>query len=250
VIKINTFEKFNMKGSTFLEGFPGVGLVGPMAISYVVDKLKMTYVGYIDSDDFPPLVSIHATKPMPPIRIYFSEKSKVSCVFAEFPIPVNLIHELTNAVYAFAKDNGASNIVSIGGLPVQNVDGKTVFVVASNEKALAEATKIGLKPIAEGVSAGVSALLLLKASMDKFPATNILIPINQQGIINPGYAELAIVTLNKLINLKIDVEALEKEARAVEAKIKELMKKSQETHEGYKKATDGAPAVSGPSMYA
>jgi uncharacterized protein len=245
MIKINLFDKISLKGGTFIEGFPGVGLVGPMAISYIIDKLAMSYVGSIESDDFPPLVSIHDNKPLPPVRLYWSPKLKVFTVFAEFPMAMNLIHPLSDAIFAFLEENGISKIISIGGLPVPAPYGKTVFVVASNDKSLSEAVKAGMKPVSEGVSAGVSALLLLMASKGNIPAINILIPLNE-GIIDPGNAELAIVTLNKLMNLKIDIDALDKEAKAVEAKIRELLKKSQETHETYKRSVGG----SGPSMYA
>lgn len=244
-IKINIFDKFNAKGGTFIEGFPGIGLVGPMAISYIIDKLKMKYVGFIDSEDFPPLVSIHGNKPMPPIRVYFSDKFKMLSVFAEFPIPMNLIHQMTDTIFDFLNENGVTKVISIGGIPTQNPNGETVFVVASNDKALGEATKAGLKPIAEGVSAGISALLLLRSATDGISSTTILVPVSQN-YIDPGTAELAIVALNKLMNLKIDIDAIDKEAKAVESKIKELLKKSQETHDTFKKSTDGT----GPSMYA
>jgi predicted ATP-grasp superfamily ATP-dependent carboligase len=131
---------------------------------------------------------------------------------------------------------------------MQNPDGESVFVVASNDKALAESTKAGLKPIAEGVSAGVTALLLLKSSTDSISSTAILVPV-AQAFIDPGTAELAIVALNKLMNLKIDVEAIDREAKAVESKIKEIIKKSQETHDTFKKSTGGGSGT-GPSMYA
>jgi hypothetical protein len=44
-----------------------------MAISYMIDKLQMKYVGYLESESFPPLVSIHKSEPMPPIRVYCRE---------------------------------------------------------------------------------------------------------------------------------------------------------------------------------
>lgn len=245
MININLFDKLDLKGATFIEGFPGIGLVGPMAISYIIDKLGMDYVGFLESKDFPPLVSIHNNKPMPPIRIYFSKKLKIISIFAEFPIPINMISEISDDIYDFLQSNGISKIVSIGGLPVQNPSKNMVYTVTSNEKALAEATKAGMKPVPDGVSAGVSALLLLKASRGNISSTNILVPLNQ-AIIDPGNAEVAILAINKLMNLKIDVDDLDKEAKAVEAKIREILTKSQETHEGLKKSSSGA----GPSMYA
>ncbi len=48
------------------------------------------------------------------------------------------------------------------------------------------------------------------------------------------------------MNLKIDVTELDKEAKMVEAKIREIINKHKESHDTYKKAVEST----GPSMYA
>ena len=244
MIKIKIMKKKDLKGYTLIEGFPGMGLVGPMAISYIVDKLGMEYVGYLESGDFPPLVSIHRSVPMPPIRVYVNDKYKVATVFAEFAIPMELIYELSNVVYSFVKDNGISSIYSIGGIP-KTEDQDKVFALASTSELVKSVEKAGLKPIEEGVATGVSAILLENSAQDKFPDISILVPITQN-IIDPKYAEQAINSLNNLLHLNIDTAELEKEAKMVDEKIRELIKKHTETHDDYKRAIDS----SGPSMYA
>ena len=239
------FGKKDFKGYTFIEGFPGIGLVGPMVISYVIDKLELEYVGYLQSPDFPPLISIHNYKPLPSIRIYSSKKYKILTVFAEFPIPINMTYEVSETVYKIIKQNGIVKLVSIGGMPVQNPDNKKVFAVVSDEKFAKEVSKLGIMLVPEGVSAGVSGQLLLRAATDSLPAIDLLVPVDRN-MVDPSYAELAITYINKLMNLNIDVQELEKESKEVQAKIKDLMKKNKETHDSYKNNVEGA----GPSMYA
>ena len=41
MIEIKLVKDVDMKGATLIEGFPGIGLVGPMAVSYIIDKLNM-----------------------------------------------------------------------------------------------------------------------------------------------------------------------------------------------------------------
>ncbi len=244
MIDIKLFKDVNLKGYTFIEGFPAAGLVGPMAISYIIDKLEMEYVGYLESNRFPPLISVHKNEPMPPIRIYVSEKQKIVTIFAEFAITLDLVYDVSNVVYDFVRKNGITYIYSIGGIPSQG-DDRIPFVVASTENATKSAENAGLKPIKEGVATGVSALLLSKAAMDSINDMDIMVPVHQN-IIDPIYAEIAIDSLNKLMKLNIDVTDLDKEAKAAEAKIKELIKRHKETHENYKKNVDDT----GPSMYA
>jgi len=247
MINIKLNQKVDLKGYIFLEGFPGAGLVGPMALSYIIDKVGMKFVGYIESDDFPPIAAVHDEKPMPSIRIYINDKLKIVTVLAEFAIPIEQTNEFTNALYNFIKENKISRIISVGGMPSsqQNIDNENVFAIVSNDALKKEVQKAGLKLIGEGIATGISAVLMLKSSMDSVSDISILVPIDPN-ILDPKYAELAIKSLNKLINLNIDVSELDKEAKEVEAKIRELLKKSKETQDAHKRAID----QTGPSMYA
>jgi uncharacterized protein len=245
MIEIKLFKDVDFKNSLFIEGFPGTGLVGPMALSYIIDKLKLSYVGYVESDMFPPLVSVHENKPMSPVRVYYSDKAKIATIFAEFAIPINAIYKLSEVIYDFIKDNKFSKIISISGIQSPSNAGKTVFSIASTDETLKEAVNSGLTPIADGVSVGVGALILSRATIDGLPDINILVPVESE-VVNPKYAEFAINSLNKLMDLNIDVTELEKEARDVEAKIRDLLKKGKDVHDDYKKVLSD----SSPSMYA
>ena len=247
MIEIKITEKAELKGTTLIEGFPGAGLVGPMAISYIIEKLNMKYIGHINSDSFPPLIAIHGDKPMPPVRIYYSEKANLVTILAEFAIPLNVTHELANTLYDFIKQNGIARIVSIGGIPSQQpIEPETVFAITSTDALKKETQKAGMKQVGEGVATGVSALILLNAVLDGLSDISVLVPVDPN-ILDPKYAEVAIVSLNKLIDLNVDVKELDKEAREVESKIKELLKRNKEMQEAHKKSVGDD---TGPSMYA
>jgi len=244
-MEIKFVKDIDLKGATLIEGFPGLGLVGPMTTSYVIDKLEMEYVGYIDSADFPPIVSIHGGKPYPPVRLYYTAKKKILAVFSEFTIPMALINELSGKLFGLIKEKQVSQIISVGGMPARDEDDKSVYAIASTTDALKTAQKSGLNAVVEGVSAGVSAQLLLNACRANIPDINILVSVNPS-IIDPKYAEQAINSINKLLNLNIDVTELEKEAKEIEAKVRDMMKKSKESHDNMKDAGSYGP----PSMYA
>ncbi|MEM3841171.1 MAG: PAC2 family protein [Candidatus Micrarchaeaceae archaeon] len=241
--------KKSLSGYTFIEGFPGAGLVGPMAINYIIEKMKMENIGYISSEKFPPLVSIHEDVPMQPVRIYISEKLKIITVFAEFAIPIELTYELGSTIYSdIIKKTGISRVISISGIPTQQEEPpKQVFGVASSKKLVKDVIeKNGLKPIGDGMATGINALILGWAMADSIDDINILVPINP-ALIDPEYAVLAIKSLNSILGIDVDTAELDKEAKVVEAKIRELMKKARETHENFKKT---ASDDTGPSMYA
>ena len=247
MIQMKLFGECNLKGYTLIEGFPGIGLVGPMASSYMIEKEGMEYIGYIDSDMFPPLAVIHDKKPMYPARIYKDDKYKLVILISEFTIPSVLIHQLGTEITEFIRKSGITQIVSIGGMPSQKPS-DIAYVTSPDRDQLKKATGQGLKAIDEGVVAGVSAVLLTNASQFKIPMLNLLVEVNPE-MPDPKYAEVAISALNKALGIKIDLDELEKEAKDVEERLREMVKKVKDSHEHYSKAADTTPST-GPSMYA
>ena len=102
-MQIKLTKDLDFEGFTFLEGFPGIGLVGAMSISYVIEKLGLENIGYLESEEFPPLMSIHDGIPMHSIRIYASEKYKIITIFSEFSIPASTTYKITDALIEFIK---------------------------------------------------------------------------------------------------------------------------------------------------
>ncbi len=244
MIQIKLLKEQNLKNYTIMEAFPGIGLVGPMAGSYMIEKLKMEYIGHIESDQFPPITTIHHSIPMFPARIYKNEKLKLLLFMSEFTISPLLVYQLALEILAFARKYGAEKIVSVGGMPAQKpVD--TIYIASSNSAILKKAQKMGLKAIEEGVVSGVSAALLVGAAEYKIPAFDILVEVNPS-ITDPKYAEIAIEGLNKVLDIDIDLSELDKEAKIVEAKIREMLSKVKNTHDQYASSSEST----GPSMYA
>ncbi|MDE1834769.1 MAG: proteasome assembly chaperone family protein [Candidatus Micrarchaeota archaeon] len=244
MIEIKLFKTYDLKGYTLIDAFPGIGLVGPMAGSYMVEKLKMEYIGYIDSDAFPPIAAIHSGTPVFPARLYMDKKFKLIVALSEFVIPSTSVYLLSRELLAFIRKNGISRVISISGMASQKPS-ETVFVTSPDQGVMKKAAKGGLKPIEAGVVAGVGAVLMINAFQYNVVSMNILVEVNPQ-IMDPKYAEIAITGLNKIIDIDIDLKDLDEEAKAVESKIRDMLKKMKESPEHYNKAAE----ATGPSMYA
>ncbi len=244
MIEIKLFKDYNLKNYTLIDAFPGVGLVGPMAGSYMIEKLKMEYIGYIDSNEFPPIAAIHYGTPMFPARLYKDDKYKLIVAMSEFVIPAGTVYELSRELLAFVRKNGISKTISISGMPSQKPS-ENVFITSPDGETLKKAAKLGMKTISEGVVAGVGAVLMTNSNQFKVESMNILVEVNPQ-MMDPKYAEIALRGLNKLINIDIELKSLQEESKIVEAKMRDVLKKVKETPEHYNKAAE----ATGPSMYA
>jgi len=243
MIEIKLFKNYDLKGYTLIDAFPGVGLVGPMAGSYMIEKLKMEYIGYIESAEFPPIAAIHNGNPMFPARIYKDDKFKLVVAISEFVIPAGSVFQLSREILAFIRKYGMTRMISISGMPSSKPSG-IAFVTSPDAATLKKAAKQGLKTINEGVVAGVGAVLMTSSDQLKIESMNILVEVNPQ-IMNPKYAEIAIIGLNKILDIDIDLKDLEEEAKVVETKMRDILKKMKETPEHYDKAAD----ATGPPMY-
>ncbi len=244
MIEIKLFKDYSLKNYTLIDAFPGVGLVGPMAGSYMIEKLQMEYIGYIDSNEFPPIAAIHYGKPMFPARLYKDDKYKLIVAMSEFVIPAGTVYELSRELLAFVRKNGISKTISISGMPSQKPS-ENVFITSPDDEIIKKANKLGMKTISEGVVAGVGAVLMTNSNQFKVESMNILVEVNPQ-VRDPKYAEIALRGLNKLINIDIELKSLQEESKIVEAKMRDVLKKMSETPEHYNKAAE----ATGPSMYA
>jgi uncharacterized protein len=243
MLDIVLHKDMNLRGYTLIEGFPGAGLVGPMAASYIIEKLGMASIGHIESDLFPPIAAVHDGVPMHTARIYADSKNKLVVVLSEFTIPQSVVYQLAGELLSFVRKSGIKEIVSIGGMPSEKPT-DTAYVISSQPDVVKRAIREGLKPVREGVIAGVSALLITGAKEFNIPTTDVLVEVNPL-IMDPKYAEVAIGGLSKLLGIIVDTEELESEAKEVEARVREMLKQAKSSHEHYSKATEevGPPSV-------
>lgn len=242
MIKTILFEKHDFKGYTLVDGFPGYGLVGTIAANYLVDKLNMEFIGYVESNHFPPVAAIHDGKPLPPLRIYKSTKNKLVVFISEFMLPKQLIFLTAETIYEWCKDNKIKKIVSMGGISIRGKQDE-VFGLASEPKDLKALGDLGVIPIKEGATTGINALLLIKSSMNgKIPVVALLAE-SKPDFVDPLGAALVLTALSDYLEVKVDTQDLIKEATIIESKLKESMATAETADKTY-------PDVSSKHMYA
>lgn len=221
---INTvlFDEHDFKGYTLVDGFPGYGLVGTIAGNYLVDKLKMEFIGYIESKYFPPVSAIHDGKPMPPLRIYKSTKHKLVVFISEFMFPKQMIYTMAETMYKWCEKNKVKKIVSMGGISIRGLQDE-VFGLSSDSKELKKLGDSGVIPIKEGATTGINALLLIKASMrGKIPVVSLLAE-SKPDFVDPLGAALVLTALSDYLNISVDTKELIKEAAIIENKLKDAI---------------------------
>lgn len=230
-----------VNGYTLIEGFPGIGLIGTIAVGYLAEKQKTEEIGYIVSKKFPPMASIHKGKPLFPARIYVDHKHKLVLLFSEFVIPASTVYDIADGIIAWAKENKIKRIISLAGMTShQDVQKSEVYGIASTNEMMKVLEEHKVKVITEGVTTGVSGILMAKCNAQKFPALSLLIE-TEHGYPDPGAAAELLEKLEEFLGYDIKTADLLKEAQEIEGKMKKMLTQIKMGKIKYKEAEEKTP---------
>ena len=103
------------KEITLLTGFPGSGLVGSIALQYLVENAGFTHLGNITSRFLPQISLATNGLAQAPIRLY--EKDNFVAVLADVPIPPQVSYEISAGLIEwFSGKSAITELVVIGGV--------------------------------------------------------------------------------------------------------------------------------------
>lgn len=228
------------KNSIIIEGFPGVGFVGAIAAAYMVDQLKMDYVGYIKSDRIPSIVTIHNLKLHRSMRIY--AKDDLIIVVSELIIPSRVVQEISDAIVKWFEKIEPRQVISlagVAGMGIKDSEEHTIFGISTNSEMNEKIGEIGVKVISDGVLAGIAADLLIYCDENNIPATSLM--VETKHLPDPMAAVSVLKILNKLLNLQMSLKHLIDEGKKIEKLFKELTEQIKRGREKYRKMEGYSP---------
>lgn len=235
-------KKKKLNGYTLIEGFPGMGLVGTIATKYLTEQLEFEEIGYIESNMFLPVIRIHDGLPVYPSRIYVNKKNKIAVLLSEQIISTKIMNTLSKEVIKWIKAKGISRVISLAGIKTDEKEGEKVYAIACNEKSKKEVKKHKIELIGEGLTTGVTALMLLELRKEgKLTAYSLLANVN----LSADYKAAAklVTELNKVMGLKINIKPLMEEAKKTEKMLVDHLQKLKETQETVEKFGKETPAT-------
>jgi uncharacterized protein len=206
-----------------LLGFPGSGLVGTIALQYMVDQLEFEQIGSITSRYFPPLAMMNKGLVNDPVRIY--QKNDIAAVVADIPIHPTICYEISNGLIDWLSHYKPREVLTIAGI-ITNEPEKRVFGVATSTEALQRIQDHTLLlPI--GSISGIASSLLMECKIRNIPAFGLLgETVNAP---DPRASAATIEVLNKLYNLGLDTQPLIEQAVEIEQSMGKLAEEVQQS---------------------
>lgn len=204
----------NLKGSTLVTGFHGVGQTGYIATSYMIHALKAERIGFVEVSNPPPWVGTAEGGLVTPFEVY--RRKNTVLVKLEFSPHRSEEAEFAKSLSNWAVKNKFRDAILIGGLDSSFKQDSEDFCIVPTGAYLDHA-KLFKAPILEPglLVYGPLAVMLSEFEIHNFPAIAVL-PYAEPARADPAAAALAIRKIMKAYNLKMDVDELVKDAKFIE----------------------------------
>ena len=215
--------KTHRKKVTLVVGFPGAGLVGSISANYLIEKMNLRQVAFVDSDYVLPTIIYIGGRLRHPFRIYSNKERTLYIMVCEapvMPVGINSIMDLI-ATWALRYDIGEVIVldgIASPGLPAfdrtpeilrSNFTDEVDIALASSKKPhQADDSSVDLKEkpkVRSAVIAGLSAGVLEACLSSNIACTGILIPTTS-GVPDPEGAAILLETISKIPNVHIEVD--------------------------------------------
>jgi len=239
---IKVFKKPKLKNPIFVEGLPGVGNIGRVAVGYIIEELKAEKFADLRSRHFFPFVMLHEDYKIHLLKNQFyylkaKKKGQRDIIFLVGDcqsLSPEGHYEVANTILDFIKGFGVKDIITIGGLATGEIEDKPgVLGAVSDEKLMKRYKNCGIEFDAGkkvGYIVGATGLLLGLGKEKGMEGVCLLGETSGFPIVtDPKAAEVVLDSLTKMLHIKIDMSKLEKRVKEMEKfiqKVEDLQKKA------------------------
>ncbi|WP_135662786.1 proteasome assembly chaperone family protein [Halorhabdus rudnickae] len=234
--EIEELEAVDLESPVLVEGLPGVGHVGKLAVEHLLEELDSTLVRRVYSTHFPPQVSVkdgdvqlasaefHAVTP--------DEGRDLLVLSGNHQAQDNAGHYgLVSTFLDVGESFGVEEIIALGGVPTgELIEEYDVIGAATTDDMTADLEGAGVafrENEPAGGIVGVSGLLLGMGKRQGTPAA-CLMGETSGYLVDPKSAQAVLEVLQDLLGFEVDYSSLEERADEME----EVVRKIQEMEQG------------------
>ena len=229
-------KKPNLRNPIFIEGLPGIGNVGKVAVDFIIDELKAKKLYEISSYTFPHSVFVNEDNlvELPTIEIFykkFNSKHDLLLLAGDVqPIDEVSSYEFSEKMLDLVQQFKGKKIITLGGIGLAEIPKKPkVYCTGNSKKIIKEyQSRIVCNELygVVGPIVGVSGLLIGLAGKRKIDAISLLAETyGHPMFLGVKGAKAIVKILDKKLGLKLNVGKLDKEIKEVEG---EIMKRTEE----------------------
>ena len=220
--------KTNLKSPIIFAGFVGAGLVGPLSISHIIEKLEMEEIGVMRSKYLPPSTVFIRGRLRHPFRFYANKKGTICAIICEITLRMEGIYTIVSSILDWAAEKGSKEIVILDGVASNEHDDKAYCAAEEDLVRLMADADISLIP--QGFITGIPGGILNECLVRDIQGLTLLAKANKISP-DPAAASTLIEAINRFYKMEIDVEGLQKERDRLHEDFSELSQKYVEHRE-------------------
>lgn len=232
---IKVFEKPKLKNPILIEGLPGVGNIGRVAVGYMIEELGAKKFAQLYSEHFFPFVMLHESYQVHLLKNEFyywkakkaGQRDLILLVGDCQSLSTQGHYDIIEKVLDFVEKFGVKEIFTVGGLATGDIEEHPKIYGAASDKDLAKKfEKFGIDFSAGekvGYIVGASGLFLGLGKERGMKGICLLGETSGFPIVtDPKAAEIILDSLTKILKVKIDMSKLEDRVAEMEKFIKKV----------------------------
>jgi hypothetical protein len=211
-----------------IEGLPGLGLVGKIALRYMIKQLKAKKIAYLYSPHFPYFVLVNKKGDVRLLRgvfYYYKNPNGNDLILFTGDSQSQTIegqYEIADQILAFSEKHNIKTIATIGGYRMEPKEKPKVFIAATSQEILGKALQAGATLSASGSPiVGTAGLILGLAKFRKIEAL-CLLGETRGYLPDPLSAKSVLEVLKSTFNFDLDLTGLNEEIARAETMVTRL----------------------------
>ncbi len=225
---IKQYVEIQPKNPVLIEGLPGLGLVGKIALRYLIKQLKAKKIAYLYSPHFPYFVLVNKKGNVRLLRgafyYYQNPKGQDIILFTgdSQSQTIEGQYEIADRMLDFSEKQGVKTIATIGGYRMESKEKPKVFIAATSTQIRDKALQGGATLSTSGSPIVGTAGLILGLSKFKKIDAICLLGETRGYLPDPQAAKSVLEVLKTTFNFDIDLKGLDEEIAKAETMVTRL----------------------------
>jgi len=220
--EVYEIKKTVLKSPIIFAGFVGAGLVGPLSVGYVIDKLQMEEIGYLRSRHLPPSTVFMQGRLRHPFRFYANNDGTICAIICEITLQMEGLYDIISTILDWAEEKGSHEIVILDGVAGATHDDKAFCAAEDDLCRVMENNNIEMIP--QGFITGVAGGILNECLVRRIQGVTLLVRASDKKP-DPLAAATLVDAVNRAYQMSIDTTELRKKKKRLGADFKELSDK-------------------------
>ena len=217
-----------LKNPIIFAGFVGAGLVGPVAINHIIEKLKMEEIGVMRSKHLPPSTVFMRGRLRHPFRFYANPEGTICAIICEITLRMEGLYSLVSTILDWAAAKGSKEIVILDGVASSEHDDKAYC--AAEEDLIRTMADKNINMIPQGFITGIPGGILNECLVREIQGLTLLAKADKSSPDSEAAATL-IEALNRFYEMDIDTTDLQENKDKIHSEFSELSQKYVEHRE-------------------